>query len=73
MFKQTFKTGLSLNKILLKRIVSFRYTYFFAILSLLNLVGCSEEPTAYKLNEKIPLGLGNLTVYTVEYDTLKNI
>jgi len=71
MFKQTFRTRLSLNKLLLKKVVSFRYIYFFAVLSLLNVVGCSEEPTAYKLNEKIPLGLGNLTVYTVEYDTLK--
>lgn len=35
------------------------------------MVGCGEEPTAYKINEKIPLGLGNLTVYRVEYDTLK--
>ena len=71
MFKQTFRTGFSLNRLLLKKIVRFRYIYFFAALSLLNVVGCSEEPTAYQLNEEIPLGLGNLTVYTVEYDTLK--
>jgi hypothetical protein len=70
-FKQTIRGGLSLNTLLLKKIVSFRYIYFFAVLCLLNMVGCGEEPRVYKLNEEIPLGLGNLTVYTVEYNTLK--
>jgi len=70
MSKQRFRTGLSLNRLLLK-IVHFRYIYYFIVLSIFNVIGCSEEPTAYKLNEEIPLGLGNLTVYTVEYDTLK--
>ena len=71
MFKQTIGTGLSLNRLLFKKSVSFRYFYFFSILHCLNVVGCGEEPRAYKLNEEIQLGLGNLTVYTVEYDTLK--
>lgn len=71
MFKKTIRTELSLNRLLLKKILSFRYIYFFAVLYPFIVVGCGEEPTAYKLNDEIPLGLGNLTVYTVEYDTLK--
>jgi hypothetical protein len=71
MFKQTIRKGLYLEKLLFKKIARFQYIYIFAVLCLLSVVGCSEEPTAYKLNEKIPLGLGNLTVYAVEYDTLK--
>jgi hypothetical protein len=71
MFTQTIRTGLSPNRLSLKKIVSFRYLYFFAVLYFLNVVGCGGEQTAYKLNEEIPLGLGNLTVYTVEYDTLE--
>jgi hypothetical protein len=71
MLKQTIRTGLSLNRLSLKKIASFRHIYFFAILYLLNVVGCGEELTAYKLNEEIPLGLGNLIVYTVEYDSLR--
>jgi hypothetical protein len=71
MFKQTIRKGLYLEKLLFKKIARFQYIYIFAVLCLLSVVGCREEPTAYKLNEKIPLGLGNLTVYAVEYDTLK--
>ena len=71
MFTQTIRTGLSLNRLSLKRIVSFRYIYFFVVFCFFNVVGCGEEPTTYKLNEEIPLGLGNLTVYKVEYDTLR--
>lgn len=59
------------NRLLLRRIVSFRYIYLFAVLFLLNMVSCGEEPRTYKLNQKVPLGLGNLTVYNVEYDTLR--
>lgn len=71
MFKQTIRKNLFLERLLFKKTAIFPYICFFASLCLLNVVGCGEEPTAYKINEKIPLGLGNLTVYRVEYDTLK--
>jgi len=71
MFKQTIRKSPFLEILLFKKTAIFPYICFFAVLCLLIVVGCGEEPTAYKINEKIPLGLGNLTVYSVEYDTLK--
>lgn len=44
---------------------------FCAVLLLTTLTGCSEQPTFFKLNDEIPLGLGRLTVYGVEFNTLK--
>lgn len=71
MFKQTIRTMLPLNRLLIKETVSFPYIHLFAILCVLNMAGCDREPKAYKLNDEIALGLGNLTIFTVEYDTLQ--
>jgi hypothetical protein len=70
MFKQAIGKWPFFNRLVLKKNTGSRYIYFFGIFCFLNAAGCGEEPTTYKLNEAIPLGLGNLTVYTVEYDTL---
>jgi hypothetical protein len=71
MFNNTILLIIYHNRLSLRIIVSLRSIYLLAVFFLLNIVSCGEEPTAYKLNQKIPLGLGNLTVYSVEYDTLR--
>jgi len=71
MFRQIISKHLSLIRLLLEKIVKFGCISFLVVFYVFNVFGCGEKPTAYKLNDKIPLGLGKLTVLALEYDTLK--
>lgn len=54
-----------------KRLTHVTISYLCAALLVSALFGCSKQVAPFNLNDEVPLGLGNLVVYKVEFGTLE--